>query len=105
MQLTLNDRKYPTQSIKRSFIHRLDDRLTAINALSGSTTASYIPLNGGWSFSLTIDGQSDPANLPPVVTIINVGRRYFETLGLRVVRGRTFTDDDNGAGHEGAIVN
>jgi putative ABC transport system permease protein len=37
--------------------------------------------------------------------MINVGRRYFETLGLRVVRGRAFTDDDNGVGHEGAIVN
>ena len=105
MQLTLNDRKYPTQSIKRSFTHRLDDRLTAINALSGVTTASYTPLNGGWSFQLTIDGHTDPANLPPVVTIINVGRRYFETLGLRVLRGRTFTDDDAGGGHEGAIVN
>jgi putative ABC transport system permease protein len=105
MQLTLNDRKYPTQSIKRSFVHRLDDRLTAINALSGSTTASYTPLNGGWSFTMTIEGKSDPANLPPVVTIINVGRRYFETLGLRLFRGRTFTDDDNGVGHEGAIVN
>jgi putative ABC transport system permease protein len=34
-----------------------------------------------------------------------IGSHYFETLGLRLVRGRTFTRIDGTVGHESAIVN
>jgi predicted permease len=34
-----------------------------------------------------------------------IGPRYFETLGLRIVRGRGFDDRDGTAGHEAAIIN
>src|SRR2546428_11997340 len=30
---------------------------------------------------------------------------YFDTMGLRILRGRTFDRDDGSAGHETAIVN
>ena len=36
---------------------------------------------------------------------MNVGARYFETLGLGVTRGRALQADDSLAGREGAIVN
>jgi hypothetical protein len=34
-----------------------------------------------------------------------IGSRYFDTLGLRPIRGREFTSLDGTAGHETAIVN
>jgi ABC-type antimicrobial peptide transport system permease subunit len=43
--------------------------------------------------------------MPPVVTMLSVGRRYFETLGARITRGRPFNDDDAAIGREGVIVN
>ncbi|MGH7343014.1 MAG: ABC transporter permease, partial [Candidatus Rokuibacteriota bacterium] len=57
MQLTLNDRKYPTQDAKRRFSRRLDDRLVAVGAIEAVTTASYWPLGGGLDFQLHIDGR------------------------------------------------
>jgi putative ABC transport system permease protein len=105
MQLTLNDRKYPTQEMKRTFMRRLDDRLTTISALEAVTTASHWPLNGGLDFQFAVEGRVDPSNRLPIVTMVNAGRRYFDTLGLKVPRGRAFNDEDSAAGHEGAIVN
>jgi hypothetical protein len=37
--------------------------------------------------------------------MVSVGRRYFETLGHRAVRGRLFEETDGTVGHETAIVN
>ncbi len=37
--------------------------------------------------------------------MLSVGPRYFDVLGLRLARGRAFTDSDGTPGHEAAIVN
>jgi predicted permease len=39
------------------------------------------------------------------VTRVVVGPRYFDTIGLQLVRGRGFADTDGTTGHEVAIVN
>jgi hypothetical protein len=39
------------------------------------------------------------------VSRVVIGARYFETLGLALVRGRAFTATDGTPGHESAIVN
>lgn len=106
MQLTLNNRKYPSQETKRDFVRRLDDRLTGVGGgITSATTASHWPLDGGYDMALSIDGRPDPGNQPPIVTMVSVGRRYFETMGLSIFRGRTFQDDDSVVGHAGVIVN
>jgi putative ABC transport system permease protein len=106
MQMTLTDRKYPTQGAKRQFTQRLDDRLAANTMLEGVTTASYWPLGGGLEFQLEVEGRPKMVDRPlPVVTVVSVGRRYFETLGVRLSRGRAFIDDDNIPSQAGVIVN
>jgi hypothetical protein len=42
---------------------------------------------------------------PPLVLTVAIGGRYFETLGLRLRRGRTFSDSDGAPAREAAIVN
>jgi hypothetical protein len=54
---------------------------------------------------LIIDGRPKPAGEPPRVSYIIVGARYFETLGLHLLRGRRFTTVDGTPGHQSAIVN
>ena len=41
----------------------------------------------------------------PTVSYVTIRGRYFETLGLRLLRGRTFIDTDDFPGHESVIVN
>ena len=37
--------------------------------------------------------------------MVSVGAGYFETLGVRLVRGRSFTEIDGTPGHDAAIIN
>jgi predicted permease len=105
MQLNMNDRKYPTPERRNTFVRQLDERLAGIGALEAVTTTSNWPLGGGMGLLLTIDGRSDPGSRPPMVTVLSVGARYFETIGLPIVRGRAFNGTDDAAGRAGAIVN
>jgi putative ABC transport system permease protein len=65
-----------------------------------------MPIQGGAGRLLELDWKPVPAGeRAPNVTQITIGSRYFETMGLQVVRGRIFDDADGTAGHDNAIVN
>jgi putative ABC transport system permease protein len=69
-------------------------------------TTSHVPLGGGLGAQIAFDGRlPSPDERPPVVTLVSVGPRYFEALGLRVLAGRSLTEDDGLIGHEGFVVN
>lgn len=54
---------------------------------------------------LAVDGRPTPSGEPPRrVSFVTIGPRYFETLGLRLLRGRPFSGVDGTNGHESAIV-
>ena len=106
MALQLPDRKYPTPEQRAAFYQRLDERLGALPTIRGGTVASNPPMMGGAALRLTIEGRPPPTGeLPPQVTRLAVGPRYFDTLGVRLVRGRAFADTDGTAGHDVGIVN
>ena len=106
MNLQLPERKYPTPEQRAVFYQRLDDRLGAISTIRAGTIATNPPFGGGAGLRLTVEGRPTPAGeQPPRVTRVMVGTRYFDTIGVRLVRGRTFGDTDGTTGHEVAIVN
>jgi predicted permease len=106
MGIRLSGRKYSTQESRRAFYDKVEERLGAIGQISSATIASNVPLSYGYIRFLSIEGRPTPAgDVPPTVTYITIGSRYFETLGLRMLRGRTFAPIDGTPGHEHAIVN
>jgi predicted permease len=105
MQLSLNDRKYPTPEKRNSFVRQLDERLSGITRPEAVTTASHWPLGGGMGLQLAIEGRTDPNSRPPMVTMVSVGARYFDAIRLPIVRGRKFDGTDDNPGQAGAIVN
>jgi putative ABC transport system permease protein len=105
MQMALSVRKYPNSSARNAFFKRVDDRLAAIGAIDSATTSTNWPLGGGRGIQLAIDGRTKPGERQPIVTLLSVGAKYFDTLGIRVTRGRAFTEADWGPGAAPAIVN
>ncbi len=108
MRIVLPVPKYAAVERQRQFIAELDQRLTAVPSFSSATIGSDIPLHplGFGGRSLTLDGRPWPTGEDaPEVQFTSVGPRYFETLGIAVVRGRAFTPFDGLRGQEGAIVN
>jgi putative ABC transport system permease protein len=106
MRLTLPNQKYPTPEHRRIFYERLDQRLSGIGGIKAATITTNLPLGGGFARLLSMDGHEiQSGEQPPTVTQVTVGPRYFETLGIRVLRGRAFDDLDGTAGHQSTIIN
>jgi hypothetical protein len=69
-------------------------------------------ITNAWPFGYTpqwraaIDpGSPSDAGVAFTASYVTAGPRYFETLGLTVVRGRDFDELDGLPGHDAAIVN
>jgi putative ABC transport system permease protein len=106
MRLNLPNQKYPTAEQRRVFYDRLDQRLAGLGGIQAATITTNMPLGGGFPRLLSMDGKEPAAGeQPPTVTQVTIGPRYFETLGLKVLRGRPFDELDGTAGHESVIVN
>jgi predicted permease len=106
MRLQLPNRKYPTPEQRRDFYKRLDERLAALSTVQAATVTTNPPMSGGDARQLAIEGRELAAGeQAPTVTHMLIGPRYFETLGLQLLRGRPFDERDGTAGHENAIVN
>ncbi len=107
MRLTLPNQKYPTPEQRRVFYERLDQRLAGLGGNpGGATIATSMPLGGGSPRLLSMDGKEiQKGEQAPTVTQVTIGPRYFETLGIKVLRGRGFDDLDGTPGHDAAIIN
>src|SRR5262245_65045320 len=80
----------------RQFQERLVERLNNAPGVSGVTLADFFPLVGGhWRDApIAIEGQPPPANGQPMVAVLRVDSRHFETMGIPLLSGRSFTAAD-----------
>jgi predicted permease len=106
MSLRLTNQKYPTSAQRIAFYQRLEERLAAVPTIPSAAVASTVPFIGAPLWQLAIEGRPPlPGGATPTVSYVRIGARYFDTLGVPLLRGRAFRDIDGTAGHESAIVN
>ena len=93
MRMSLAERKYKTQDDRRLFHDRLAARLASTPGLQAAAITSSIPLGGGPTYPLEVEGRPAPeqGRNAPRATLLAVSTPYFETLGLPLARGRAFT--------------
>lgn len=107
MHVGLPVQKYPTPELRGRFFDTLEQRLAAIPAIGSATLANVPPLDPfGARREVSFDGagEASSAATPPQVSLVQTGARYFETVGLPIVRGRGLTPVDRLPGQEAAIV-
>jgi predicted permease len=104
-RLELPPAKYRTAEQRIAFYEELRARLRGIGAIESATVTSHVPIFGGLRRQLTIEGRSLTDDHAPDVTMVSVGPGYFTTLGLALVRGRSFTEVDGTSGQASAIIN
>ena len=100
--------RYPTPASTYAFFDDLAARVAAMPGVRAVTFANRVPLRSGWTSGLIID----PLDGPPLAAMSGqnagfqaVSRSYFETLGIRLVRGRLFEPTDREGTLPVAVVN
>jgi putative ABC transport system permease protein len=93
MQVQLNGRKYSSDESRRQFAAGLLERLHALPQVEAAALSNLSPFNNPGLLSFDIGGRPPGAHQPIAVSYF-VTDRYFQTMGVRLIRGRTFTAVD-----------
>ena len=84
----------------------METRLAGIPGVQGAGLALYNPLTNNWGEAVLVAGKPPPAPGADIGSSWNrVSTRYLQDLGVKLVRGRYFTDGDNELSENVAVVN
>jgi putative ABC transport system permease protein len=107
MNLVLPVAKYKDEPARAAFYNDLVQRVKAQPGVESAALVNYLPLGGANSSdAYIVEGEPEPRPGDE-----NVGRYrvatpdYFRTMGISIVRGRVFTDQDKAGAPPVVIVN
>ncbi|MPY91070.1 MAG: FtsX-like permease family protein [Luteitalea sp.] len=105
MQLAVPGVRYPDQQSRVAFFERIAARIATLPGVDSVAFASHLPLRGGWGGNFTLEHPPDPSQPDHQGDFQMVSPGYFRTLGVRLLRGRAFSDSDRAGAVPVAIVN
>ena len=98
VDLSLSDARYPTTEQSVRFFQRVVDAATALPGVRSAAIISDPPLTGGdgyWEIGFDVVGRPPkPPGEGDYAYLRSVTSRYFDTLGIPLLRGRPFTESD-----------
>ncbi|HEX5474290.1 MAG TPA: ABC transporter permease [Vicinamibacterales bacterium] len=107
VRIALPDAGYPRLDQRTAFLARLLDRLHATPGVLAAGATDRLPLSGERNWGrINIEGRPvlDAAHAPSVEGR-GVSAAYFRTLGMPILRGRTFSDADIAARRPVVVIN
>jgi putative ABC transport system permease protein len=96
MKVDLSEVKYPDRERRAAFFDEVIRRIRPLPRVQSAAVAGNLPLTyNGDSMSIGVEGISDlPPDQRPDVIFRAIGPGYFSTMGIPIIRGRDFTDQD-----------
>jgi predicted permease len=80
----------------RDFYERLRPQIENLPGVQSVSLAEITPLGGSrWNGDVSVEGYEWKADEKKYVDMNAVGPRYFETVGIPLLQGREFRDEDN----------
>ena len=107
MLVNLPDLRYPDGARRLAFFQELEQRVERLPGVQSAGFTFRGPMRGGWgSVYETPEGPgSEPDFRGREADFEPVSLRYFETLGIPILKGRAFTPADKEGAPPVAIVN
>jgi len=107
MSLILPRAKYAEEPQRAAFYSDLVNRVKAIPGVQSTALVNYLPLGGSNSSdAFLVEGFPEP---PPGQEVVGRYRvcspDYFQTMGITVIKGRAFNDQDKAGAPPVVIVN
>jgi putative ABC transport system permease protein len=95
--INLPQRKYQNDQQEINFYDQLVQKIRSLPGVQGVGLSSGLPLgNNGWQTSFKVEGQPDPPpGQMPLMEACLAGADYFKTMGIPLLRGRYFTQQDD----------
>ena len=106
MKLALPFAKYPEPQQQVAFYQQVIERVRALPGVQGVGAVSDLPLAEGGFFAFIIEGRaSASAQDDPSAVWRAINPDYFRTMGMRLRRGREFTEHDQPGAVEVIVIN
>ena len=104
-QVSLPNAAYPEPHNRAAFFSTLLEKLDARADIDSAGMVQTLPMRGDYVLSVTFQGRpAPPPNMEPSANYRVVSPKYFETLGVPVLRGRVFNDHDAETSPNVAVV-
>jgi len=96
LRLSLPGSRYGGEGQRAQFLSRLFQQVDALPGVEASGAVSFLPLTGlGAATSMKIIGQPPPpVGQEPVTDVRVMTHQYLKSMGIPLLRGRLFNDDD-----------
>ena len=106
LRLSLPQRKYAQPEQQTAFANGLLERLKALPGVQAVGLTHSMPLVGDYVLGFIIEGRPalDPSE-EPSTNYYAVTPDYFRAMGIRLIRGRLFTAQDDAKAPRVAIIN
>ncbi len=107
VQLKLPQSKYKDDGAHIVFFNELLRRVNSLPGVRSASAESYLPFTGmGAATGYEVEGRpKPPAGQSPVVDVRVIAPNYFETMGIPLLRGRTFTPRESAEVAHVVIIN
>jgi len=104
--VSLTEAAYPSDAQRDQFVASALERLRTRPGVRGAAMADVLPLGGGSSWDFWVEGRErNSSNAWASLELRRVSHGYFGTLGVMLLRGRTFSTADRHGSESVAIIN
>jgi putative ABC transport system permease protein len=95
--INLPEEKYQSVEQEILFCRALRGKLRGLPGVRAASLVSQTPLHeGGWDMRFLIEGRPEPPpDRQPSLEVHVIAPDYFQTMGIPVLQGRDFTEQDN----------
>jgi predicted permease len=98
------DARYNQRERQTAFFRGLIDRASAMPGVQAAAAINYLPLGGGESLGSGLQVEGHPFDEKTLFEGRSITPRYFAAMGIPLLGGRAFTDDDVSGRPSVAIV-
>jgi predicted permease len=105
-QIALRGQRYKENADRVRFWYALIERIQAMPGVAKAAITSKLPLEGGSNTNgLVNDEVYDPTKKRIQIERSSITEDYFETMGLRLIKGRNLRPEDREGEIRGVVVN
>lgn len=102
LQITLPKLQYPNTEQQNAFVEQARQRIATLPGVKAVAATINLPLAGTWGMTYSVAGHDNTAN--QVADNANITPNYFQTMGIRLLKGRDFSERDTTNGTPVIII-